>query len=193
MNFRSIVCKKTVVSSRFRSVFTSSLVSMTLSYILMLTDNVVAGQFLGDAAVAAMSLVFPLLTILFFFSYLIADGLGMLAAYARGKEDRMTVNQLFSQGVMLSVGFGLILVLLLNVFEKEILSFWHISTEYMVHAQGYYNGLKWLPPVVFTNIFLYTFLIQDGEESVCVKASAGAFLSILCWIFFYVLGWVQGA
>jgi Na+-driven multidrug efflux pump/anti-sigma regulatory factor (Ser/Thr protein kinase) len=143
----------------------------------MLSDNIVAGQFINDDAVAAMSLVFPLMTILFFLSYLIADGLGMLAAYAQGQEDRDEVNRLFSQGIMLSVGLGLVLVLLLNIFQEQLLSFWKISPEYMVHARGYYDGLKWLPPVVFLNILFYTFLIQDGEEQVCVKASAVAFVA----------------
>ena len=177
MSFFSVLRKKTVISTRFWSVFTSAMVAMTLSYILMLSDNIVAGQFINDDAVAAMSLVFPLMTILFFLSYLIADGLGMLAAYAQGQEDRDEVNRLFSQGIMLSVGLGLVLVLLLNIFQEQLLSFWKISPEYMVHARGYYDGLKWLPPVVFLNILFYTFLIQDGEEQVCVKASAVAFVA----------------
>ena len=88
MSFFSVLRKKTVISTRFWSVFTSAMVAMTLSYILMLSDNIVAGQFINDDAVAAMSLVFPLMTILFFLSYLIADGLGMLAAYTPSSYKR---------------------------------------------------------------------------------------------------------
>ena len=135
MSFFSVLRKKTVISTRFWSMFTSAMVAMTLSYILMLSDNIVAGQFINDDAVAAMSLVFPLMTILFFLSYLIADGFGMLAAYAQGQEDRDEVNRLFSQGIMLSVGLGLVLVLLLNIFQEQLLSFWKISPEYMVNAR----------------------------------------------------------
>ena len=104
--------KKTVIFTRFRSVFLASMVSMTVSYILMLTDNVVAGQLLGPQAVAAMSLVFPMMTMLFFVSYLIADGLAMMAAYAQGKGDRAEVYRLFSMGVILSLGLGAVLLLL---------------------------------------------------------------------------------
>ena len=172
MSFFSVLRKKTVISTRFWSVFTSAMVAMTPSYILMLSDNIVAGQFINDDAVAAMSLVFPLMTILFFLSYLIADGLGMMAAYAQGQENREKVNRLFSQGIMLSVGLGLMLVLFLNIFQAQILSYWKISPEYMFYARGYYDGLKWLPPVVFINILFYTFLIQEGEEQVCVRASS---------------------
>ncbi|WP_297963490.1 MATE family efflux transporter [uncultured Anaerovibrio sp.] len=189
MSFLSAFRQKTVISSRFRSVFVSAMISMTLSYILMLTDNVVAGQFIGDEAVAAMSLIFPLVTTLFFISYLIADGLGMMAAYAQGREDRQEVNRLFSQGIILSLGLGIVLVGLLHIFQDSLLSYWQISPEYMAHARGYYDGLKWLPPIVFFNIFVYTFLIQEGEEQICLRASAIAFVSnvvldiLLCQIF----------
>lgn len=47
-----------MISTRFRSVFVAAMVSMSVAYILMLTDNVVAGQLIGDRAVAAISLVF---------------------------------------------------------------------------------------------------------------------------------------
>ena len=56
--------KKTVISTRFKSVFVASMVSMISAYILMLTDNVVAGQVVGDDAVAAMTLIFLIFTII---------------------------------------------------------------------------------------------------------------------------------
>ena len=74
----------------------------------MLTDNVVAGQFVGDDAVAAMTLVFPIFTMILFVAYLISDGLVMLASYAQGKGDRAEVDRLFSLGIILSVGCGII-------------------------------------------------------------------------------------
>ena len=69
---------KTVIGQRFKSVFVASIASMTISYVLILTDNIVAGQFVGDEAVAAMTLVSPIMTLIFFLSYMVADGLAMM-------------------------------------------------------------------------------------------------------------------
>ena len=146
MKCLALLGRKTVISTRFRYVFFASMVSMTVSYILMLTDNVVAGQILGQQAVAAMSLVFPLLTMLFFISYLIADGLAMMAAYAQGKGNREEVYRLFSLGVILSLGLGAALLLLLVAGREDILAYWQISPELMDYARAYYSGLMWLPP-----------------------------------------------
>ncbi len=175
MKFLTELGKKTVISTRFFSVFGASMVAMTTSYILILTDNVVAGQLVSDEAVAAMSLVFPLLPMLFFVSYLIADGLGMMAAYAQGRDDRIAVNRFFSQGTILSLGLGICLFVLLWCFQEEILAFWEISSELMTYARAYYSTLKWLPLVIFLNIFFYTFLVQEGEEQICAQASIVAF------------------
>lgn len=175
MKFLTELGRKTVISTRFFSVFGASMVAMTTSYILILTDNVVAGQLVSDEAVAAMSLVFPLLPMLFFVSYLIADGLGMMAAYAQGRDDRIAVNRFFSQGTILSLGLGICLFVLLWCFQEEILAFWEISSELMTYARAYYSTLKWLPLVIFLNIFFYTFLVQEGEEQICAQASIVAF------------------
>lgn len=78
--------EKTVISTRFKSVFVASMISIVSSYILVLTDNVVAGQFVGDDAVASMTLIFPIFTMILFIAYLISDGLAMMASYAQGKK-----------------------------------------------------------------------------------------------------------
>lgn len=133
---------KTVISTRFRSVFVASMMSMISSYILILTDNVVAGQVVGDNAVVAMTLIFPIYTLLLFISYVIANGLAMLASYAQGREDRDEVNRIFSLGTILSVVSGVLIFAILFMFKEEILSLWEVSEHLMNYASDYYSGLR---------------------------------------------------
>lgn len=168
--------RKTVISTRFRSVFVASMVSMISTYILTLTDNVVAGQIVGDDAVAAMTLVFPLFTLILFMSYVISDGLIMMASYANGRGDRDEVDRLFSLGMILSVGASLIFFAVLILLREPILSFWEISPYLQTYARDYYDGLKFMALVEFVNIFLYTIFVAEGMENECVKASGTAFV-----------------
>ena len=62
---------KTVISDRFYSVLVASMASMTINYIMTLTDNIVAGHIIGTQAVEAMTLIIPITTFLFFMSFLI--------------------------------------------------------------------------------------------------------------------------
>lgn len=185
--------RKTVISTRFRSVFLASMAAMCIAYILMLTDNIVAGQVIGKEAVAAMTLVFPLVTTLLFISYVISDGMVMMMSYAQGRTDREEVNRLYSMGVFLSLVSGLIFFLILMALREEILSFWEISEEMMGYAREYYSGMVLLPLVLFFNIFNYTVFMAEGREHACVIASSLSFvvniaLSILLCNFIGIYG-----
>ncbi len=168
--------KKTVISTRFKSVFVASMVSMLSAYILMLTDNVVAGQIVGDDAVAAMTLIFPIFTLILFVAYLIADGLVMMASYAQGQGDREEVNRIFSLGIILSVGCSVIFFTALFFLREEILAFWEISPELKFFAEEYYSGIIFLALLQFVSIFIYTIFFAEGMENACLIAAGAAFV-----------------
>ena len=167
---------ETVIGTRFKSVFVASLASMSISYVLILTDNIVAGQFIGDEAVAAMTLVAPITTLIFFLSYMVADGLAMMFSYAKGKNDRDKANELFSMGVIASVAVSVVLTIIFVAFDEKILSLWKISPHMMTYALEYYHGLMFLSAPAMLNIFFYTIYVAEGEEKICVQASAAMFV-----------------
>lgn len=167
---------KTVISERFRSVFVASIASMAISYVLILTDNIVAGQFVGKDAVAAMTLVAPLMTLILFLSYMVADGLAMMFSYAMGRSDRVKANELFGMGVIVSIVTGAVVTLILVLCRDEILSMWEISDALMIFAVEYYNGLMFVPLPCILNVFFYTIYVAEGEENICVRAATAMFI-----------------
>ena len=185
---------QTVIGKRFRSVFVASLASMSISYVLILTDSIVAGQFVGEDAVAAMTLVSPLMTFVFFLSYMGADGLAMMFSYAKGHNDRAKANDLFGMGVIGSVALGVVLTIVFVAFDEKILSVWKISPELMTYALEYYHGLMFVPLPAILNIYFYTIYIAEGEEKICVQASAAMFVVniVLDIVLGYKIGVVIG-
>ncbi|MBQ1890200.1 MAG: polysaccharide biosynthesis C-terminal domain-containing protein, partial [Selenomonas sp.] len=176
MNRLSFFGPKTVISTRFRSVFTAAMFSMVSAYTLILTDNVAAGQLVSEEAVMSMTLVFPLITFIIFVSYLIADGLVMMISYAMGRGDRRQVDNLFSLGVLSALGTGILFTAGMYLLRQDILSFWHISPHLMSYASDYYNGLLFYAPLMFLNVFFYTVFVAEGQERVCVIGSVCAFM-----------------
>ncbi len=168
--------KKTVISTRFWSVFVASTASIISAYILTLTDNIVAGQFVGDDAVAAMTLIFPVITMILFIAYLISDGLCMMISYAQGNNDRAEVDRLFSLMIILAVGSGIIFFAALYFLREELLSFWEISPHLKFYAEEYYSGIIFLALLNIINISIYTFFFTDGMERACLVASGAAFV-----------------
>ena len=168
--------KKTVISNRFRSVFAAAMFSMASAYVLILTDNVAAGQLVGENAVVSMTLVFPLITFIIFVSYLIADGLAMMLSYAQGRGDRERVDRLFSMGVLLAAGMGILFVAGMYFFREELLAFWQISPQLLDCAGDYYDGLLFYAPLMFLNVFFYTIFVAEGQERVCVIGAVCTFV-----------------
>ena len=185
--------KKTVIKTRFKSVFVASMTSMVGVYILILTDNIAAGQIVEDDAAAAMTLIYPIFYALIFVSYLIADGLGMMFAYAKGRQDKDETNRLFSIGIILSVILGIIFMIILIGGKEEILSAWKISPHLMNYAADYYSGVMLLPVIMFLNIFIYTIFIAQGREKVCLFATTVSFaVNVILDIVFCKLIGVMG-
>ena len=167
---------KTVISERFRSVFVASIASMSITYVLTLTDNVVAGQFVGKAAVEAMTLVAPIMTLIVFLSYMVADGLAMMFSYAKGHNDQLKANELFSLGAEVAVVTGVLITVVLIACREEILSLWEISPHLLTYADEYYRGLMFVALPCMLNIYFYTIYVAEGEENICVQASIAMFV-----------------
>lgn len=167
--------KKTVISTRFWSVFVASIFSVTSEYLLVLTDNVVAGQIVGDDAVASMTLMFPIFSFMLFIAYIISDGLVMMASYARGRNDREEVDRLFSLGIIFSIVCSLIFFTALYFLREEILAFWDVSPDLKFFAGEYYSGLIFCSLVLFLSMFNYTLFYSEGMERACVIGAGSSF------------------
>lgn len=176
MSCLSFFGPKTVISTRFRAVFTAAMFSMVSAYTLILTDNVAAGQLVGEDAVVSMTLLVPLITFILFVSYLIADGLAMMLSYAMGRGDRKQVDRLFSMGVLLALGMGALFMVGMWGLRTNLLAFWDISPQLMEYAQAYYDGLLFYAPLMFLNVYFYTVFVAEGQERVCVIGAICTFV-----------------
>ena len=118
--------KKSVISERFKSILTAATVAMATSYILVLSECIIAGNMIGEEAVAAIALVAPVIPFLQFIGEMIAASTFALISYAGGKGDEEEINRLYSQAMTLAVAVGFVLTLLFVVFRVQILSYWDV-------------------------------------------------------------------
>ena len=176
--------KKSVISERFKSILTAATVAMATSYLLVLSECIIAGNMIGEEAVAAIALVAPVIPFLQFIGELIAAGTFSLISYAGGKGDEEEINRLYSQAMTLAVAVGFILTLLFVVFRVQILSYWDVSADLMTYADAYYAGVMIRPIIAFIELFLMPLLLIEGQEkrnlvASVVKVIAGIALEIV--------------
>ena len=181
--------KKSVILERFKSILTAATFSMATSYLLVLSECIIAGNMIGEEAVAAIALVAPVIPFLQFIGEMIAAGTFALISYAGGKGDEEEINRLYSQAMTLAVAVGFILTLLFVVFRVQILSYWDVSADLMTYADAYYVGVMIRPIIAFVELFLMPLLLIEGQEkrnliASTVKIVAGIALEVvLCSTF----------
>ena len=176
--------KKSVISERFKSILTAATVAMATSYLLVLSECIIAGNMIGEEAVAAIALVAPVIPFLQFIGEMIAASTFALISYAGGKGDEEEINRLYSQAMTLAVAVGFVLTLLFVVFRVQILSYWDVSADLMTYADAYYAGVMIRPIIAFVELFLMPLLLIEGQErrnlvASVVKVTAGIALEIV--------------
>ena len=137
--------KKNFISEKFKSIFLVSTLSMLVEYIVMLSDNVIAGNLVGERAVAAITLVGPAFSISVFFAFLVSQGTIILMAFAVGEGDREKANRYFSQGLILCFAVGAGLTVLFLLFREEVFRLGHVSQEVAAYAAPYYRYICFIP------------------------------------------------
>lgn len=169
--------EKSCVLKKFKSIFVVSTFAMMIEYIVLLSDNIIIGHFIGEEALSAVSLVMPIFSIIIFFTYIISAGTTMLMSYNVGAGERSKANKLFSQGIILAVVVGIILTGVLVVLKKEFLELLSISEQLYDYSSGYYTGLMFMPLFQMLNGLFYSAIIAEGGETVCTISSVIQVLS----------------
>ena len=164
--------KKTIISERFKSILLAGTFSMIILELIPFASYIIAGNLLGEEAIAAMSLTHPLIRLMEFGGELLAAGSLALISYAAGRGEQHEVNQLYSQTMFLAVTLGAAFSVAMFLFREPILSFWEVSPTLTGYATEFFGGLIILPTFEFLSIFLSSLLLIQGEESLVAKASA---------------------
>lgn len=172
--------KRSIISKRFLPVLVASTLSTMSTYILMLTDSIIAGNLLGTDAVMAITLISPIVSFVVFVCYVLSSGTALAASVHRGRADDAAVNNVFSHGMAVSVEAGLLMSVIMFLFRDQLLSIWHISASAMVYVQDYYNGVILLPLAMDVNLLFYGLFIGKGKEKICFAVGgAEAVINIL--------------
>src|SRR5574344_1466079 len=97
---------------KFYSLLFTSSVAMAIAFIMLLSDTVIAGQFIGENAIAGVNLVLPVFSMAAFVSALFSVGTSASYSYEMGKFQKDRADEFFGQGILLAVSGGVILFLL---------------------------------------------------------------------------------
>ncbi|MGN1338899.1 MAG: MATE family efflux transporter, partial [Oscillospiraceae bacterium] len=164
--------KKYFCNKKFRSLLFTGSVTTIIQYLLILSDTIVVGQILGEQELAAINVVKPFHSVAIFLASLISIGTSVFYSYEIGEFNKDKANALFGQGIILSVGSGL-LMLVIGVFGKTpYFNYLALSENVASSASDYFFFYQF----VIMLLPLYTVLLEmvysDGDGLICNISSA---------------------
>lgn len=143
---------------------------LVLAIGLTMVDGVVSGHVWGTDALAATSLVFPLVSLSTFLSTIFTYGCSNLCAIAEGSGDYERARRLFTLGLFATLLLGLAQSVLFCLIEDFYFSYYTSSPAIEAFAREYYRLFIFVPPVMALATFLDEMISADGDDTLSYVA-----------------------
>ena len=167
-------------------------------YLMLLSDSIIAGFFIGENGVAGINAITPVTAIVTFFGDLGSTGVGIIFSREVGAMRKRRADEIFGQGLIISIGLGLISAIMIFVFQSAYFSASGITGETLEQATRYY---RFVPINAFLTIvifYLEQMVYSDGDElcnNICYGFQIGG--NIICSViltkFFGMTGIILGS
>ena len=131
---------------------------------LTMVDGVVSGQVLGIDALAATSLMFPLLSFSTFVSNIIISGCSNLCAIAKGDGDYDRARKLFTMGLLSTIVLGIIQSIVFYFTQDAYFKFYTTTDTIAAFAREYYSVFVFVPTFMAMATFLDEVVSSDGDD-----------------------------
>lgn len=157
-----------LIKDLFKKYMTPSVLALLCSTISTIVNGIVAGQFLGSSALAAISICVPFFYLFTTLGALIGMGSASAAAKFISKDDYKNVNKLYSASVFLIFGIGIIVSAICFAFRNPVAEALTKDLSLLALVKDYLTCF--LPLGVFT-MFIYVpmnFARLDGKPQVGV-------------------------
>ncbi|MBQ7740099.1 MAG: hypothetical protein IJT65_02535 [Eubacterium sp.] len=183
---------------KFRSMFISGTFTKAVMYIMLLCDSIIAGYFIGDSGVAAINAITPVTGVVTFFGDLVSTGVGIVFAREVGAMRKKRADEIYSQGLIISVSIGLVSALTIFFFKDIYFKVNGITGDILNNALEYY---RLVPLNAFLTIFIFyieQMVYSDGDElcnNICYVFQIGGniVLSVILTKFYGMIGIILGS
>ena len=106
-------------------------------YLMLLSDSIIAGYFIGASGVAGINAITPMTAVVTFFGDLVSTGVGIVFAREIGAMRKDRADEIYSQGLIISIVIGTISALLILVFKDVYFSVSGITGDILEKALRY--------------------------------------------------------
>ena len=157
---------------KFYTMLLGGTLTMIVVSVLLMSDSIIAGAFIGSDAVAGITLVTPLYALSAFFGSVFSLGVPILYSSEMGKFQKQDANQIFGVGLLMSLLVGVALFVVVVVFGDDYLNSYHPLKSVLQQAQGYLYWMRFTILLLPLDMLMAEMVYYDGDESISTLANA---------------------
>lgn len=170
------ILKPTFIRKEYRQRAFEYSIGFAFAIALTLVDGVVSGHVLGQDALAATAIVFPLVSFSTFLSGIIPIGCSDLCALAKGERDYDRANRLFTLGLMAAIAIGILQTLLFWLIKEPYFTFYTATESIESYARAYYDVYMFVPMIMAPALFLDNIISSEGDDLLSYSGYLGSFV-----------------
>lgn len=155
------------MGKKYRSLLLTSSFSMSIEALILISDTLVVGHLIGEKGMAGINLVTGIYSVVAFLSLMISMGSIYRYTAAVGSFQKEKANRFFGQGLLLSIGIGLIMFLLVYFGENAYFQTMGAKGEILHHAKAYYSYFRFTVLIFPIYCLLVEMVYADGDEMIC--------------------------
>ena len=183
---------------KFASMFISGTFTKAVMYIMLLCDSIIAGYFIGESGVAAINAITPITGVITFFGDLVSTGVGIVFTREVGAMRKKRADEIYSQGLIISLSLGLISALILFLIRGLYFSAGGVTGEILKYALEYYSLVPLNAFLTIVIFYLEQMVYSDGDElcnNICYGFQIGGniILSVILTKFLGMKGIILGS
>lgn len=150
-------------------------------YLMLLSDSIIAGFFIGESGVAGINAITPITAVVTFFGDLVSTGVGIIFTREVGAMRKRRADEIYGQGLIISIGIGLLSALSIFLLQNAYFGMSGITGDILDKALQYY---RFVPINAFLTIvifYLEQMVYSDGDElcnNICYGFQIGG--NIIC-------------
>ena len=155
---------------KFRSLLVVASMAMLIEYLMGLSDNVIAGNILGETALSGLNLLQAPMSLVSFLSFLIGTGTAICFSLETGRFDRKRATEMFSQGLWSALILGGLMIPTFIFGRDAFLGMFGAGEKVLGYAVPYWN---WFVPCVLLEplaVLMASVVYADGDARLCFWA-----------------------
>ena len=168
---------KSITSEIFFGIFPTALAIQLITFLITFSDTVIIGHYLGDNALAALTLVMPLFMLLTALMEIISLGGCNAFSTEIGKGHKKEAGAYFSLAMLLAFGGGLLLSALGFIFLNPLVAILGPDEEILSMTKNITTSLLYAMPFLLTSTVMEFFIRNDGKSRQVIIADTVFILS----------------